>query len=1099
MTSSAPTPGSQIGPYTLERPLGSGGTATVFVGVDAEGNRHAVKVRRVGMASLDRRFLREFESMRALRIPGVVRVFEAGIEDEVIWFSMELVEGRPFLDVALEEPDLRARVVHAMELGRQLFDILGELHQAGFIHRDVKPSNILVDHQGQVRVLDFGIVRFFGDHDTHSDSGQLLGTVPYMSPEQLAGLPFDHRVDLFAAGLMLYEAIDGLRPRPQTTVAWIPRTCLERLTPLASRHREVPRGLSNLVERLTDVSPARRPSALDAANRLRRLQRGSDSGEWPEAPWVELGDWPQELEGCIGHRDLPPVVVLEGPTGSGRTRLAEQLHRHALIQGVWPVHAACRIAGCGAPLAEILETVLGATEEGIGDEAFGADTDPLRRMWPHLPLRSQTPASGGLPSLTEVADAVARVIGQLSRQRSLLLVFHDLEQVDDITARAIHRLAALAGDRLGLLLIHESRWESNRSHQLVLSLKQRNKAVVRAMPPITAAVARQIAGALCPKGTLPIVTAGTPLRAVEAALSGLASWRGETWIPPDVMLWPLVVRPSLPESVFLRLSGTQALAGHWAHRSDDDDRVQASGALARSSAGSRLADLRGAARAVEAAWREELGEDADDEEMATLRLLAADPAGAWMPAVRAAAKAESTGRYADARRWLLLVDTLPTEAAAKATAGLRFDLAVTRARVALRTEASVPRTSLVEAVERLVSTADEDHVAKILRAEYQLRSGEIRPALVNALRVASPTTRAEPENAVRALLIATHARFVLGQWDEAAPQLERARALLAEHPEPRLEVQQMNWESELQYRRGDLAGCRRTLQTSLRRAAETSYVRGAAFAASRLGQVQRMLGKRREAEHQTRAAREAFQSTSDLVLDTETGLELATLRAERGDVAGSRHLLDETLRRCRSLGLGHLVPRAMRLSLHIATLRGDATEAALALPSVSPAADPEAPAALVRWYRTRGDLAHALAIPAAAPGYGAVSWQLERARAALGGGDLVLALEEAEAARKNAEASGYAELELYAALLVGSVRTTSEAAWQDLLRRAANSMYTEVFLGAIELDARRLHAHGDAAGSRARWRTLRARSEELGYRPGVDEALGWLTAEETPG
>ncbi len=1090
-TTSALSAGARVGPYTLERPLGSGGSAQVFLGIDAEGNRHAIKARRVGMQSLDRRFLREFESMRALRVPGVVRVFEAGIAGEIIWFSMELVEGRPFLDAILENPDVSARVAKAMELGRQLFDILGDLHQAGFTHRDVKPTNVLVDERGQVRVLDFGIVRFFGDNDTNSESGTILGTVPYMAPEQLAGLPFDHRVDLYAAAIMLYEAIDGLRPSPQTTVAWIPRICLERLTPLASKRREVPRGLSNLLERLTEVQPRRRPGAIEAANRLRALQRGTDSGEWPEAPFVEIGDWISDLEGCIGNRALPPVVVLEGATGSGRSRVAEQLHRHAMLQGVWPVHASCRVEGCGAPLAELLEALLARDDDADRGAAFGADAEILRRMWPHLPLRAQ-PTGDALTSAVEVADAAARVIGQLAEHRPLLLIFHDLEQVDDLTSRAVHRLAALANDRLGLLLLHESRWESPRSRQLVHTLKQRYKAVVRAMPPITAEVARQIAAAICPQGTPPKTVAGSPLRAVEAALSALAAWRGERWIPPDVMLWPLVVRPKLPEPVFLRLSGSQGLAGQWAHRSDNDAMVQASGALARLSAGSRLADLRAAAGAVEAAWRAELGEDADDEQMATLRLLAGDPTGAWAPAVRAAATAEASGRYADARRWLLLVDTLPAEAAVKASASLRLDLAVVRARVALRTEAAAPRMTLVEAVDRLVTSADDDHTAKLLRAEYQLRNGEVRPALVNALRVASPTTLAQPESVVRALLVATHARFLLGQFEDAAPQLERARALLTENPEPRLEVQMMNWLSELAYRRGDLAGCRRTLQTSLRRAAETNYVRGAAFAASRLGQVLRMLGKRREAEHQTRAAREAFQSTSDLVLDTETGLELATLRAERGDVAGARHLLDETMRRCRSLGLNHLLPRAMRLSLQIATIRNDPAEAAMALPNIHTESDPEAAAALVRWYRSRGDVDQALSVPGVPTGFGGISWQIERARALLVQGAFDAAAREAEAARHAAETLGYAELELYASLLAGAARPTSEAKWQDLLKRAATSLYTEVFLGALELDARRLHAQGDGATARARWQTLRARSEELGYRPGVEEAAGWL-------
>ncbi len=228
-------PGTPIGPYILGERLGSGASATVYLGHDAAGRPFAVKVRRRGQADMDRRFLREFESMRLLRVPGVVQVHQAGIDEDLLWFSMDRVFGRPFHDALSEEAYLVERVERTVHLGRQLCTILGALHDAGFVHRDVKPSNVLVDAGGDVHVLDFGIGRYFGDQDTLSHSGEVLGTVPYMAPEQLAGLPTDEKLDLFAAGLMLHEAIAGKRQRPLTTVGWIPRICLDRLPPLATR------------------------------------------------------------------------------------------------------------------------------------------------------------------------------------------------------------------------------------------------------------------------------------------------------------------------------------------------------------------------------------------------------------------------------------------------------------------------------------------------------------------------------------------------------------------------------------------------------------------------------------------------------------------------------------------------------------------------------------------------------------------------------------------------------------------------------------------------------------------------------------------------
>jgi serine/threonine protein kinase len=224
-----------------------------------------------------------------------------------------------------------------------LFETLGELHRAGLTHRDIKPSNVLVDADDHVHVLDFGVVRFFGDRDTASVSGkEVLGTVPYMAPEQLCGLPFDRSVDLYAAATMLYESLAGPRPRPKTTVGWIPRICLERLVPLACLYREIPRGLSGLLERLLSADPRQRPTAEEAAREMRRLEAGWPSEDWPDAAFVDPGEWWQELEGVIGQPSGRPVQVLEGPTGSGRRRLAEQIHRMAVMQGTWPVHLHCR-------------------------------------------------------------------------------------------------------------------------------------------------------------------------------------------------------------------------------------------------------------------------------------------------------------------------------------------------------------------------------------------------------------------------------------------------------------------------------------------------------------------------------------------------------------------------------------------------------------------------------------------------------------------------------------------------------------------------------------------------------------------------------------
>ncbi len=457
-------PGTQLGPYSLSQVLGSGASAAVYVAHDGSGRPHAIKVRRRGDPDMDRRFLREFESMRLLRVPGVVPVHEAGIEDDLLWFSMDRVFGRSFHDALQREARLEVRVERTVHLAIQLCTVLASLHDAGFVHRDVKPSNVLVDAKGSVHVLDFGIGRYFGDNDTLSSTGEVLGTVPFMAPEQLAGLPSDEKLDLFATGLMLHEALAGKRERPLTTLGWIPKICLERLPPLASLFREVPRGLSHLIEQMTAVDPDDRPTAREAARELQRLASGAPSPAWPEPPFVDPGPWWTPIEGCIGHTEHAPVWILEAPTGAGRSRIAEQLQRIALLQGAWTLHLRCRIDRIGGAMLELLEALVARLDDVSLAKVVGDAGPALRQLWPHLPL----PLSEEVPdqlSANRIVDAIVGLVGRAAAQRPLLLILHDLERIDMLTERAIPRLAESAGEDFGMLLLHESRWATEAKPQ----------------------------------------------------------------------------------------------------------------------------------------------------------------------------------------------------------------------------------------------------------------------------------------------------------------------------------------------------------------------------------------------------------------------------------------------------------------------------------------------------------------------------------------------------------------------------------------------------------------------------------------------------------
>ncbi len=1087
-------PGARFGPYTLEEALGKGASAVVWRGVDGDGRVFAIKVRRRGDPAMDRRFLREFESMRSLRLPGVVRVYEAGIEDQHLWFSMDLVEGKPFYKHLHAAQDMTERVRRVIDASLQLLEILSALHQAGFVHRDLKPSNVLIDDDGGVHVLDFGIVRFFagGEHTSTTNTGAVLGTIPFMAPEQLSGLPNDHTVDIFACGLMIHEGIHGRRARPAVPIGWIPRTCMERLSPLATLYAEVPRGLSHIVERMLSVDPRDRPSAPEVTRALRSLAGGRDTMDCPEPRWVEPGDWMTEIEGLIGHEGSPPIWVLEGPAGSGKGRCAEQIHRQAIMQGVWPLHLRARIDRVGGPLLELLELLLSAsTEETWSSTVVEDDGALLRRMWPglHVPGAAER---GDFPGVEEVADAVSRCLARMVTYRPTLLILHDAEQVDPVTSRALARIARHAGPSLGLMLLHDPRWGTRESERLVARLRTVNGAGLMTIPPITHAEAKSIIECLCPAEEVSEpLRVNSPQEAVEVGNRRLARWRREAWESPGTGLWALAVRDApIPESVLEEAGLSEVSDSRWTRRNSKG--ITFAARFARDAARARLPDARVAARSLAGAWEQVAGQE-QAPDVAILHMLAGDTGRAWLPAARAALHAEKYGLYAEARGWLFLLDTLPRPA--EPVTEKAFDLSLVRARVALRTEVGTPRRELLEICESLAVGEVQQARARLLRAEYDLREGHATKALVASLRVASNLMAPAPHTAVRGLLGAVLCRFVLGQTDEIPLQLDKARMALIEHPDALLEVQLDDLRAEYFLRRNDLSSCR-TLSTRLiQRASEARYMRGAAFAASRLGRVLRQLGRRREAEHHTRSARDAFANTGDIVLNAETGLALATLLVERGDTAGARHLLDDSIRHIRGLHLDDLLPGAMRVALDIAIFRNDPTDAAVALEVLghNHTADPEVPSVLVRWWRIRGDIDRAMLITGPdRPGYGRCLWHIERARVAMMAGWDEVADEEATAAIELAADGGFEELGTYARLILGVAMPESAPNWDRILGRAQQAMWTEVYLGALEMDARRMSANHRYDEARSRLRTLEARAKELGYLPGVEEAEGWL-------
>ncbi len=289
--------------YVLERELGRGGMATVYLAQDLRHGRHvALKVLLPELSAVlgPERFLREIHTTARLDHPHILPVLDSGEAAGLLWYTMPYVEGESLRDRLRSETQLS--VDEALRIAREVADALGYAHGQGVVHRDVKPENILLAH-GHARVADFGVARAleYAGGDSLTGTGLALGTPAYMSPEQASAGSVDGRSDLYSLGCVLYEMLAGeppfTGPTPQAVIA---RRFTETPRPLGATREQLPAGLEQAVGKALARTPADRfQTAGDLAHAL--VQAGTAS-----APGAQRAGPPRPS----ARRWLLPVVVL---------------------------------------------------------------------------------------------------------------------------------------------------------------------------------------------------------------------------------------------------------------------------------------------------------------------------------------------------------------------------------------------------------------------------------------------------------------------------------------------------------------------------------------------------------------------------------------------------------------------------------------------------------------------------------------------------------------------------------------------------------------------------------------------------------------------
>ncbi len=316
--------GMEVGRYRLERRLATGGMGTVWIARDRTLVREvAVKLLPrlfVTDEAAEQRFQREARAMGRLQHPNVVAIYDIGSADpgsgeEMPYLVMELIRGRG-LDQIIHEGPLPA--VRAVEIAVQVAKALGAAHRAGVVHRDLKPSNIVVSDEGHAKVLDFGLARLVqalghSPEVTLTAPGMVLGSCPYMAPEQAIGGHVGAQADIFSFGTVLYEMVSGRRAFTGSTPIKVLQSVVKcQYPPLSESVPDVSTDLAAIIERCMGKDPGRRYPNAEALVRDLEAFLGSSTPEDGDVPTVELGSSPINAVKLRRRRRLIRAVLGAG-------------------------------------------------------------------------------------------------------------------------------------------------------------------------------------------------------------------------------------------------------------------------------------------------------------------------------------------------------------------------------------------------------------------------------------------------------------------------------------------------------------------------------------------------------------------------------------------------------------------------------------------------------------------------------------------------------------------------------------------------------------------------------------------------------------------
>jgi serine/threonine protein kinase len=413
--------------FIVQRRLGSGGFGVVHQVYDRYGEVVlALKTLRRTEAGSLLQFKNEFRVLADISHPNLVNLYELMLEEGRWCFTMELVEGVDFLRYARTLDDDFDRLSRAM---RQLADGVSAVHQYGKLHCDLKPSNVLVDAKGCVRILDFGLVA--------DATGAVVrfGTPGYASPEQAAGLPVSRASDWYSVGVMLHEALTGQRPLPGQKT--IDAGSIIRL------RANAPIDLCELTASLLQRNPLLRPAGSQVLRSLGMSAEESMRAAWFEpTPFIGRENELDILRGALHGADCgrPTTVFMHGPSGVGKSATARRFldevretHTHVVLEGRCHERESTPFKALDS-LVDNLNRHLSGIPKGERERLMPPDFAAASRLFPVLENLAAKPGPVEIANAAELRlrgfKALHELLERLASRQPLVLMIDDLQWGD---------------------------------------------------------------------------------------------------------------------------------------------------------------------------------------------------------------------------------------------------------------------------------------------------------------------------------------------------------------------------------------------------------------------------------------------------------------------------------------------------------------------------------------------------------------------------------------------------------------------------------------------------------------------------------------------